>query len=298
MSESLNDGNNQVKKISFENEAEAALIDLIGEFSSYDQNSKIVIFEGEDSEFDKKMTNSLFPEFENNINSISAGSKTNVNNLQKVLKTASDEGLIKKQFISITDKDSDEIISDLETKNFSWDVYHIENYLLHEGFILKVLQDLDVSENFDSEEKIETALKKCAEENLKFHINHELNQYVNNELTNSVKTKIDSSKELNKEYFSAVQATLEEIKSKKDYGLSQQELFKKEKIISNKYKNSLKDDSWKKVFNGRNILQLFTGQINGIRYDRFRNLIIAKMKNDGYKPEGMKMIVDQILNLE
>ena len=267
-------------------------------FSSYDQNSKIVIFEGEYSEFDRKMTNSLFPEFESRVNSISAGNKTNVNNLQKILKTASEEGLIKKQFISITDKDSEEIISDIETKSFSWDVYHIENYLLNEGFILKVLEDLDILERFNSVKKIESALKKCAQENLKFHINHELNQLVTNELIDSVKTKIDGSKELNKEYFSAVQVTLEEIQSKAKFELSQKSLLKKEKLISNRYRNSLKDNSWKKVFNGRNILQSFVGKINGIRYDRFRNLIISKMKSEGYQPKGMKIIIDQILSLE
>ncbi|MEM6515591.1 MAG: AAA family ATPase, partial [Bacteroidota bacterium] len=138
MSDSTNDGNNQLKKISLENEAEAALIDLIGEFSSYDQNSKIVIFEGESSEFDKKMTNSLFPKFENTVNSISAGNKSNVVNLQKILKTAASEGLISGQFIAITDKDTDAVITDLQTRNFSWDVYHIENYLLNEKFILQV----------------------------------------------------------------------------------------------------------------------------------------------------------------
>lgn len=298
MSDSANDGSNQLKKISLENEAEAALIDLIGEFSSYDQNSKIVIFEGEDSEFDKKMANSLFPEFENSINSISAGSKSNVSNLQKVLKTAADEGLISKQFIAITDRDSDEIITDLDTRNFSWDVYHIENYLLNEKFILQVLEDLDVVRDLDTVEKVNLSLKKCAEENLKFHINHELNQFVTEELIISVKTKIDDKKILNEEYHNAVISTLNEIQSKKEYSLSQKELYKKEKIISNKYRNSLRDDSWKKVFNGRNILKLFTGQIQGIRYDRFRNLIIAKMKNAGYQPEGMKKVIDQIIDLD
>lgn len=297
MSESANDGKNQLRKISLETEAEAALIDLIGEFSSYDQANKIVIFEGQDSEFDKNMTNNLFPEFENSVNSISAGSKTNVSNLQNVLKAASEEGIISKKFISIVDKDSDKIIKDIETLEFSWDVYHIENYLLNEKYILKVLNDLGlVTKQCDTEKKILETLKECADETLKFHIQHELNQFVTAELIASVKTKINKSNSLSKEYFETVENTIQEIKSKKDFILSEKELFKKEKLISNKFKNSLKNDSWKEVFNGRNILNRFTGKIvNGIRYEQFRNLIIAKMKSENYQPDEMKKVIEQIL---
>lgn len=298
MSESLNDGNNQVRKISLENETEAALMDLIGEFSTYDQRNKIVIFEGEDSEFDKSITNTLFPEFESNTNSISAGSKTNVTNLQKILKTAADEGLISKKFISIVDKDSDKIIHNLETMTFSWDAYHVENYLLNESFIKEVLSDLGVKdEKFSSEEKILELLKNCAKETLKFHIQHELNQFVSSELNYSIITKINDNNSLHIEYYQAVEKTISEIESKKRRILSQKELLKKEKLISNKYITALKDDSWKLIFNGRKILKSFTNNIQGIRYEQFRNLIISKMKNENYKPEGMKKVIDQILNL-
>ncbi|SFG03356.1 AAA domain-containing protein, putative AbiEii toxin, Type IV TA system [Salegentibacter agarivorans] len=299
MSESLNDGHNQARKISLENEAEAALIDLIGEFSEYDQNNKIVIFEGEDSEFDKTMTSILFPEFENSTNSISAGSKTNVSNLQNVLKTAADEGIISKRFISIVDKDSSKVIEDLETLEFSWDAYHIENYLLNEEYILKVLLDLGYNkEQYDSHSKILDELKNCAKNNLNFHIQHELNQFVTSELQHSVTIKINDTNPLNEEYFKAIEKTISEIELKKNNILSKRELLKKEKIISNKFQTSLKDDSWKLIFNGRNILKCFTNKINIIRYEQFRNLIISKMKNEGYKPEGMKKVIDQILNIE
>lgn len=299
MSESLNDGNNQVHKISLENEAEAALIDLIGEFSAYDQRNKIVIFEGEDSEFDKTITNILFPEFENSTNSISAGSRSNVANLQKVLKTASDEGLISKKFVSIVDKDSNKVINDLETMNFSWNAYHIENYLLNETFIKKVLDDLHINnEEFDSEVKILEALKECAKETLPFHIQHELNQFVSSELNSSITTKIDASNVLNEEYFKVVERTISEIETKKINSLSQKELKKKEILIANKFKQSLKDDSWKLIFNGRNILNCFTKKIKVIRYELFRNLIISKMKDENFQPNGMKEVIDKILAIE
>jgi len=117
-------------------------------------------------------------------------------------------------------------------------------------------------------------------------------------LRNSIKTKINDSEELSTEYFGAVEKTIHEINQLKNHSLSQKELYKKKKIITNKYKNSLKDETWKMVFNGRNILKKFVGNLQGIRYELFRNLIIAKMKNDNYQPEGMKKIIDEILSIE
>jgi hypothetical protein len=299
MSESSNDQKNQVRKISHETEAESALIDLIGEFSSYNHGNKIVIFEGVDSEFDKYMTNTLFPEFESTINSISAGSKTNVYNLQNVLKTAADAGIISKKFISIVDKDFDKVIKNIDTSEFSWDVYHIENYLLNEGYILKVLIDLGIeTTELDSEEKILDILKECARKTLAFHAHHELNLFVNREICDSIKTKIDESKSLSEEYFGAVDSTINEIQGKKQNSLSKKNLYKKESIIKNKYNTSLTNDSWKIVFNGRNILKSFIGTyVDGIRYEQFRNLIISKMKSEKFKPEGMSKIINQILSI-
>jgi len=296
MSESKNDMQNQTHELS-KNEIEAALIDLIGDISSYQHGNKVVIFEGLDSEFDKKMTNDLFPEFEKSINSISAGSRTNVSNLQNILKSASDEGIISHKFISIVDRDSGKVTGDLESLKFSWDVYHIENYLLNEKYILQSLNDLGLSnENIDSKEKISFELKECARTTLSFHVRHELNQYVSQEIKSSFKTNIDEKKPLSDEYFKTVNDTVKEIEEKTQNSLSQKELFKKEKIIKNKFVNSLKDESWKSEFNGRNILKKFIGNnIDGIRYEQFRNLIISKMKHDKFRPIGMEKIISEII---
>lgn len=300
MSDSCNDKRNQLRKISLETDAESALIELIGEFSSYNQNQKIVIFEGQDSEFDKNMTNTLFPDFENSVNSISAGSKTNVLNLQIVLKAAADEGIISKKFISIVDKDSDERINDIQTQKYSWDVYHIENYLLEEKYILKVLIDLDLNKNdVDSESKILETLKECAEETLNFHIQHELSKFITSEVLNSVKTRINEENSLSEEYYKAVERIVQEIQNKTQNVLSKNSINKNEMLIKNKYKSSLKNNTWKNVYNGRNVLKKFTGKfLDGMRYEHFRNLIIAKMKYENYKPIGMEKVINQIISSE
>lgn len=299
MSESKNDKENQVRELS-KAEIETALIDLIGDISSYQHGNKVVVFEGIDSEFDKKMTNDLFPYFENSINSISAGSRTNVSNLQSILKAASEEGIISKIFISIVDRDSGKVTDNLESLEYSWDVYHIENYLLNETYIHKTLNDLGLAnENLNSEEKILFKLKECAKNTLNFHVRHELNQFVNQEVLSSFRSNINVDNPLSDEYFKTISSTVKEIESKQRNILSKKELLKKELIIKNKFNNSLKDESWKSVFNGRNILKKFIGNnCEGIRYEQFRNLIISKMKHDKFEPKGMKKIIDEIIAIK
>ncbi|MCB0748568.1 MAG: ATP-binding protein [Ignavibacteriae bacterium] len=298
MSESQNDNKNQAKELS-ETEIETALIDLIGDLSSYQHGNKVVIFEGMDSEFDKKMTNDLFPEFENSVNSISAGSRTNVTNIQSVLKAASEEGIISKKFISIVDRDSGKVTNDIESLEFSWDVYHIENYLLNEAFILKTLIDLGLTNSaLDSEAKVLTQLKECAQETMNFHVRHELYLFVSNEVQSSFRSNINDKNPLNEEFYKTVESTILEMESKKVNSLSQRELYKKERFIQNKYQNALKDETWKSVYNGRNILKRFVGKhCEGIRYEQFRNLLISKMKHERFKPTGMKKIIDEILKI-
>jgi len=59
----------------------------------------------------------------------------------------------------------------------------------------------------------------------------------------------------------------------------------------------LGSNEWVKTFRGRDILRRFVGQHGqGLRYEPFRDLIIARMRDADHKPAGMKAVVDQILN--
>ena len=61
--------------------------------------------------------------------------------------------------------------------------------------------------------------------------------------------------------------------------------------------DSLSTDEWKKNFRGRDILKHFTGDFcRGIRYEMFRDLIISVMVNDGYQPDGMKSVIQGIMD--
>jgi G:T/U-mismatch repair DNA glycosylase len=62
------------------------------------------------------------------------------------------------------------------------------------------------------------------------------------------------------------------------------------------FTSDLKKGTWKSNFRGRDILRRFVGQhCSQMRYEIFRNLVLVKMRDDGYTPAGMKQVIDTIL---
>jgi hypothetical protein len=65
-------GSNQVTAVIVAQDVERLVIELVGDLAAYRPGAKIVIFEGLDSEFDAKMTCTLFPRLERVANTVSA----------------------------------------------------------------------------------------------------------------------------------------------------------------------------------------------------------------------------------
>ena len=67
--------------------------------------------------------------------------------------------------------------------------------------------------------------------------------------------------------------------------------------IDTRFTKYLKNSQWMIEFPGREILKRFSSSFKNpsLNYEIFRNLIISKMKNQSYKPEGMKKIIDKII---
>ena len=76
---------NQLRKIDSRDPNQAPLIDLIGELASYRPQGRVVFLEGADSRFDQRVVTRLFPDARKTINFLSAGSKSNVQNLTKTI---------------------------------------------------------------------------------------------------------------------------------------------------------------------------------------------------------------------
>lgn len=290
---------NQVHPVLIEADVERAVMDLVGDLASYRPGGKVVIFEGGgDSEFDLKMTNTLFPEFQVAVNPISSGNKKRVKALHDLLERAAKEiGEFPFRFYSIVDKDHDDDRDQLShsERQFQWDVYHIENYLLNAKYICEAILDLNLEDVGLSEEMIESELLSCAQQIVGHLVRDRLQTQINAEFIRCVHINTDpNAASLAPGFINSVQHSMQRIKEAADARLTLTNVSELENNIRTELQAALTDGSWKSVFRGRDVLQRFAGK-RGVKYEILRNLIIARMRDDGYQPSGMKNIVDAIL---
>ncbi|MEO0846184.1 MAG: AAA family ATPase [Cyanobacteria bacterium J06648_1] len=293
---------NQVHLISAEGDLEQAVIDLVGDLATYQPDAKVVIFEGENSEFDLNMVCTLFPEFRQSVNPLSGGNKKGVRKLHELLDRAVDSANISARFFSIVDRDLEGENRHNTGKSFTWDVYHIENYLLNSRFILKVIEDnnLGNSGNLDHD-KIDKLLKECAEETLNFLVYTKLQDEINNSVVRCIQIQTNPNQDKYAEsLFLATEKSLNKIQNKLSNDFSLSNLQEKEQKIRYGFEQDLENNNWKKTFRGRDILKRFINKYNSEnkakpKYEQFRNNIIARMRDEGYQPEGMKAVISFIL---
>jgi hypothetical protein len=62
-----------------------------------------------------------------------------------------------------------------------------------------------------------------------------------------------------------------------------------------KFENDLATDAWRISFRGRDVLKEFVKTHAQISYEAFRDLLIARMKDEKFKPTGMKQVIDEIV---
>jgi hypothetical protein len=291
-------GEKQLKPLSATADLELALVDLVGDLAAYRPHGKVVIFEGGgDSDYDQRVTASLFPALQEQANLISGSNKARVRALHETLERAAQQGQLPFQFYAVTDRDTDEGAQETPSINtFSWDVYHIENYFINPKYISRVLSSLSVHATL-SEEIVADELRECARETLPQLLRHELAEVANAALIKSMNTGTDPSKgNLVRELHDAVRRSLERLKKVTESELSQEGLSKRESELREKYEASLADGSWTKIFRGRDILKRFAGKrAASVSYEVFRNLIVSRMREDSYQPPGMKIVVENIL---
>ena len=174
---------NQLTELKFNNELDNAIKDLIGDLATYLPGGKVVIFEGGgESKFDVTMTSQLFPKFQNSVNLISGEHKIQVKKLHGILEQLPKNAKLSYKFFSIRDSDNDSVV-DLKENEFKWNVYHIENYLLQEKYILETIKEL-MLEGKDTwtEDKVRSELKKSAEESVNELVKEELQKWADSTL--------------------------------------------------------------------------------------------------------------------
>ena len=291
---------NQMRKLRPNEESESLILGMVGNLATYRPGAKVVFLEGEDSEFDLRMVSRLFPSIENDINLVSGGSRSRVEAIHKTLERGIEAGNIPIKIYSVVDKDSGPLVGPTGDfrRHFSWDVYHIENYLLEPKFIDEALSRLGVSHNDVSTlGRIDERLRQIAEGQIGELVSHRVRTYINSEMVKKINLNTDPmSDDIGADLHRAIGSSVNRINEQLHGHLSVDDVRRRVETERQALLEALATEEWKKHFRGRDILRKFAGEyVQGMNYTYFRELIISQMSSAGYQPGGMKDILDQIL---
>ena len=182
----------------------------------------------------------------------------------------------------------------------TWDVYHIENFLLEPSFIRKVLKDNLHFGSDMTEDAILTSLKECARHTLPKLVAHRLRVHIDKHLKDCLDLGFDPSISDPATGFSeAVLRVRDRVSRKTDSDLGHDELNRLKLTIEATLQAALTDNRWLSVFKGRDILQRFAGKhMLGLPYEAFRDAILARMGDANFQPPGMARVIEEILSDE
>lgn len=291
-------GHNQIQEITGRAEEENAILELIGDIAGYRPGGKIVVFEGEGSEFDKRMTAKLFPALDRKMNFVSGGNKATVRRLHRLLDSQSDRP---RTTFSIIDRDdADHVHADEKRGMYMWDVYHIENYLLEPGIILDVLNRISLDgTTFVTEREVEDALKTVAKGQTESMVEDWVRARAYRAIGGAIRLK---GGEQGVDAVTNVSRMVEE-SARRMSKLVQDELSAAclEGIAAERretLQEALRDpERWKRVFRGRDVLSGFTSRYGkGVNYQLLRDMIVNAMAERGERPPGMVRVLAAIDN--
>ena len=292
---------NQIHEIKVDEEIQAAILGLVGDMAAYRPGAKVVFFEGTDSEFDLKMVSRLYPDFEKAMNFVSAGSRAQVERVHSILARSTEAVNIPVKIYAIVDKDSGNIVDSEQYggRCFSWDVYHIENYLLEPQFILKSLKSIGIeSGDLSDENQVELKLKEIAERSIAKLVAGHMRKFASDTIIKEIKLNPDVTgpvDDLGEGMNKAVRKSIKRIRKCTDKSLTTAQLADMATKHANLLRSSLNGDEWKKHFRGRSVLRGFVGAYApGINYERFRDLIVSAMADSGHRPKGMSEVLEKI----
>jgi len=288
---------NQIQALEVGELLDRAIVDLVGDLATYRPGAKVAFFEGGgDVDFDVRMTATLFPRFVEKVNAISVGHRARVEQVHDLLRKASESGRLGARFFSVVDRDSGPV--ERAADAFQWDRYHIESYLLEPEYILAVLKDLNASEHpVASVDQVRDQLMKCAAETLSDLVRHELEVRANNELISAIKTRTPRElSEIAPALRNAVVDSGARVAEAIDKTLTMKALSKDETVAKRRFAADLRTGKWLCTFRGRDVLKRFVAHhVRGVAYEAFRDLVLARMRDDDFKPEGMRHVLENIL---
>lgn len=295
--EAVSGGINQLKAIEVKKDVDVVITELVGDLAAYRPGQKGVIFEGGgSSDFDQKMTASLFPDFAERVNLVSGTNKSKVKALHEVLDRAYDRGDLPIKFYAIVDMDySLDHEKDAVVTRFQWDVYHIENYLLHPEAIAYLISSFGT--NIVTADQVLENLREAARGSVTGRLKHSLTTYASRLLTRSIDLSFNpAAEDLSGELADAVERSIKRISSTHLAELDSTKLREFEENERSLIEKSFADGSWMQTMPGRDILHEYVKTLpNGISYDVFKNMILRRLVDIGHQPPGMQTILEKIL---
>jgi hypothetical protein len=286
----------QLKPLTVSADLDLALTDLVGDLASYRPGGKGLIFEGGgDSDFDKTIVGTLFSEELRGINLISGSNKARVRALHEILERAYANGDLPTKFYAITDQDTADPEDTKAVNRFSWDVYHVENYLLEPAIIAESLNALQMKTSWTAD-LILTGLEEAAQKVVPAVLIHRMRSHANSLIRNCFSLGINpESKSISTDLRDAVVSSQNRMAAVLGVDLTPDAIAQLETDIRADVQQSLADGTWRKSLPGRSILRQFvSGQNLGMNYEILRNAIVAKMADIGFKPPGMEKIIAHI----
>jgi hypothetical protein len=291
---------NQLVRVRVDEELERAVVDLVGDLATYRPGAKVVILEGGgDSDFDLFMVNTLFPDLQREVNAVSGGNRQRVIELNEALRSAKAKGVVTATFYAIVDRDREQPTLTENDGIYHWPSYHIENYLLESTYLLAALKDaLGPKCPFSSAAEIDRSLVACAESTLPSLVREDLDQYANKVLVSQINTRPDpNAAQLVVELRRVIDRSLERANEASSGLLSEAELTNRSRDLEEKLREELSSGNWRTNYRGRDVLKCFVGcYCSGIKYEVFRNLVISKMRDAGYKPDEMAYVIGRVLS--
>ena len=188
--------------------------------------------------------------------------------------------------------------TDIYNRRFTWNLYHIENYLLEPAYIGEALGRVNVLHpELSSMGKIDEALRQIAKGQIGKLVLHKLTSEVHSTLRRELKLGADpASDDIGTQFHESVVGAVDRMKEMLSDGLGVEEIRLRTNSEAQELADSLETDEWTERFRGRDVLKAFVGKyVSGMRYEYFRDLIISQMVAAGYQPPGMKAILDQIV---
>ena len=202
---------------------------------------------------------------------------------------------------SIVDRDdTTQEEADEERGMYTWDVYHIENYLLEPSVILDVLSQTSLDGTaFETEKEVEEALRSIAQEHVEQIVEDWVRARAHRAIRNAIRLKDGTQ---------TATAATKVARKVEESGYRISRLVKDELSLENL--ESIADErrealtlalrdltEWKKVFRGRDILATFTSRYGkGLSYQTLRDMIVNAMSERGHRPSGMVRILAAIDN--